>query len=228
MLQLIDIAVGAGEKTLLAGLGVDLAPGELLALRGPSGCGKTTLLRAINGLSDPTAGTVHLDGESPDGIGWPAYRRRVILVGQRPVLREGTVLSNLERPFSYHAAGGVFPRERCLELLQCLGFTAGHFTQEARSLSEGEQQRISLVRALLLEPQVLLLDEPTSALDEAVVGRVESLIRDEALKRSLSALIVTHDRSQAERWCDRTIDLVPYLAQDTSSTQAQDGTGDSA
>jgi ABC-type iron transport system FetAB ATPase subunit len=221
MLQLIDIAVGAGEKTLLAGLGVDLAPGELLALRGPSGCGKTTLLRAINGLSDPLAGTVQLDGESPDGIGWPAYRRQVALVGQRPVLLEGSVLSNLERPFSYHSAGSVFPHERCLDLLQSLGFTAGHLKQEARSLSEGEQQRISLVRVLLIEPQVLLLDEPTSALDEKAVERVESLIRDETLKNGLAALVVTHDRSQADRWCDRTIDLVPYLTQHTV-----DGTGD--
>ena len=220
MLQLTDIAVEAGGKALLAGLGIDLAPGELLALRGPSGCGKTTLLRAINGLSDALAGTVRLDGEAPADIGWPVFRRRVILVEQRAVLLEGSVRTNLERPFGYHSAGDGFPHERSLELLQRLGLTGDHLNQEARSLSEGEQQRVSLVRALLVDPSVLLLDEPTSALDESTVTRVEALIRDEAERRGLSALIVTHDRIQAERWCHRTIDLLPYLTRHVDGVSA--------
>ena len=220
MLHLTDIAVEAGGKALLAGLGIDLAPGDLLALRGPSGCGKTTLLRAINGLSDALAGTVRLDGEAPADIGWPVFRRRVILVEQRAVLLEGSVRTNLERPFGYHSAGDGFPHERSLELLQRLGLTGDHLNQEARSLSEGEQQRVSLVRALLLDPSVLLLDEPTSALDESTVTRVEALIRDEAERRGLSALIVTHDRIQAERWCHRTIDLLPYLTRHVDGVSA--------
>jgi ABC-type iron transport system FetAB ATPase subunit len=220
MLQVTDIAVEAGGKTLLAGLGIDLAPGELLALRGPSGCGKTTLLRTINGLSDALAGTVRLDGEAPAAIGWPVFRRRVLLVEQRAVLLEGSVRANLERPFDYLSASDVFPHERSLELLQRLGLTGDHLNQEARSLSEGEQQRVSLVRALLVNPSVLLLDEPTSALDENTVKRVEALIRDEAERCGLSALIVTHDRIQAGRWCQRTLDLLPYLMPHTDGVSA--------
>jgi putative ABC transport system ATP-binding protein len=196
---------------LIEDLSVELAPGELVALTGPSGCGKTTLLNVVAGLRDAVGGEVRLLGRTPAEIGWPLWRRQVSLVPQTPVLFEGTVAANLARPFAYRTSRGSFPRERAVELLERLGLGDGRMEQEARSLSLGQQQRIGLLRSLLVEPAVLLLDEPTSALDESAAQAVEDLLREEARERGLAALVVTHLAGQVESLCARRIDLSPFL-----------------
>jgi ABC-type iron transport system FetAB ATPase subunit len=218
VLRLRGIAVAAAGRTLLRGIDLSLAAGERVALRGPSGSGKTTLLRTINGLIDPTAGEVELDGNCPGDLLYPCYRRRTILVGQRPVLLAGTVRANLQRPFQFKTTTEVFPASRATELLMQLGLNDQLLDQEARSLSEGEQQRVCLARALLLAPQVLLLDEPTSALDEEAVDAVERIVTAETDRRGLAALIVTHNREQSERWCHRSFPLDPHLVDAKEST----------
>lgn len=208
LLRIEHLSVAAGDRTLLAEFDLTLAAGEFVALSGPSGSGKTTLLRSICGLIDPSGGEIRFRGEHPDTIGWPAFRREVVLVDQRPVLCDDTVRANLARPFGYRSAGSTsFPAQAAERLLERFGLDRGLMSQAARSLSEGEQQRVSLVRALLLDPPVLLLDEPTSALDEESVSLVEGALVGQARRRGLAALIVTHDRLQAERLCDRTVEL---------------------
>jgi putative ABC transport system ATP-binding protein len=206
-LRLQQLAVAAGDIRLLENIDFELHAGELVALTGPSGCGKTTLLRAICGLEDPAAGQVLLRGRLAEAIGWPQFRRSVVLVEQRPVLFDTSVEANLRRPFTYRACGSPFPAERAQALLHRLGIGAHRLRQNARSLSVGQQQRLCLIRALLLDPLVLLLDEPTSALDRDAVADVEDLIREQAEQRGLAALIVTHDRAQADGWCHRRFDL---------------------
>lgn len=224
-LRVQGLAVTAGEQALVAGLSLDVRTGEIVALVGPSGSGKTTALRSIAGLIQPAAGTVHVAGRSGDEIGWPAFRRRVVLLDQRPVLLEGTVRQNLARPFAYRTARGVFPGERARDLLIRVGVEPERIDQEARSLSVGQQQRVCLVRALLVEPEVLLMDEPTSALDAASVRAVEGLIAQHAGEHGLACLAVTHDLGQVERWCSRAIDLQAYRppgappAQSSSTTK---------
>jgi ABC-type iron transport system FetAB ATPase subunit len=210
-LRLRAVAVATGGRKLLSGIDLDLSAGERVALRGPSGCGKTTLLRAITGLVDPVAGEVETAGHRPGDPTWPLYRRRTILVEQRPVLLLGTVRENLARPFLYHTADSPFPVDRAIALLSRMQLVPVHLDQEARSLSQGEQQRVCLARALLLQPQVLLLDEPTSALDEDALAAVEDVVREESDRRALAALIITHTRAQADRWCHRIFDLLPYI-----------------
>ncbi len=215
LLELRDLAVAAGGNMLLRDLGVRLGVGERVGLIGPSGCGKTTLLRAVAHLEDPAAGEVRLEGRAPEEVGWPAFRRRVMLIQQRPVLLPGTVGENLRRPFAYHAAGGrQFPRDRATDLLERLRLGAGRMDQPGESLSEGQQQRVCLIRALLCEPEVLLLDEPTSALDADAVNLVEALLAEEIDRRSLACMVVTHDRAQVERWCDRSVDLASCMPED--------------
>jgi ABC-type iron transport system FetAB ATPase subunit len=211
VLRLNDLAVAADGRDLLTGVDLELHAGERVAVRGPSGCGKTSLLRAVTGLSDPSAGSVELVGRCPDDLRWPCYRRRTVLVEQQPVLLSGTVRENLARPFSYKTATTVFDPNRAAASLAGFGLDDAYLEKEARSLSVGEQQRVCLCRALLLEPQVLLLDEPTSALDETNVARVEQVISEEVERRGLAALIVTHNREQAERWCHRSFDLAPHM-----------------
>lgn len=211
VLELRDLAVKAGGRVILRGIGITLLRGETVALCGPSGCGKTSLLRAVSGLDEAASGTVTLAGASPEETGWPAFRRRVVLVDQRPVLLPGSVRDNLMVPFTYRSAGGTaFPERDASDLLDAFGVFGERMAQEARTLSQGQQQRVCLARAFLLKPDVLLLDEPTSALDPEAVQSVERTLAGETRKRGLSALVVTHDRAQAARLCDRSVDLSAY------------------
>ncbi|MBN2309727.1 MAG: ATP-binding cassette domain-containing protein [Candidatus Hydrogenedentes bacterium] len=212
LLTVKDATVGAGPVCLFEGVSLALVPGELVALKGPSGCGKTTLLRSVAGLIDLVRGEVRLEGRAPEEMGWPAFRRRVLLVHQQPVLLRGTVRENLERPFQYRAADGEFPEARVSALFEQLRLTPEHMRRDVRNLSVGEQQRVCLVRALILEPAVFLFDEPTSALDEEATASAEGLIRDEVARRGAGALVASHDPVQPARLCRRALDLPSFAS----------------
>jgi ABC-type proline/glycine betaine transport system ATPase subunit len=134
--------------------------GSITAVVGPSGAGKSTLLRAINRLIEPTAGEVYLDGEPTSGMDPLDLRRRVGMVFQLPALFGATV----EEATLYGArlAGKDADAGRLLEMA---GLDASFKDKAPQALSVGEQQRVSIARALALEPEALLMDEPTSALD---------------------------------------------------------------
>ena len=200
-----DLAVRAGEIVIQRKISLELHPGELVAVTGPSGSGKTTLLRTIAGLQDPADGTIELGGREPAAWGWPAFRRKVVLVSQQPALFDQTVADNLRRPFEYRSSQSTFPAERAREMLDRLDVGADRMEQGAKTLSIGQQQRISLIRALLLEPAMVCLDEPTSALDPDSTDLVEKLISEESSRRGLAALIVTHNEQQVTRWCRRRL-----------------------
>ncbi len=209
-LSLRGLAVAPGGAPLLSGLDLDLQPGELVGLRGPSGSGKTSLLRVVCGLDDPADGAVTLDGETGDDLGWPCFRRAVSLVAQEPLLPAGTVGEALARPFAFRSCSELeFDPARAASTLAELFESPPDLDSDAGILSVGERQRVALARALLLDARVLLLDEPTSALDPAAAGQVETAVRLRA-RGGLAALVVSHDPAQAERWCDRTVDLAPY------------------
>lgn len=209
-LEIRGMAVAAGGRDLLEGVDLTLAPGEARALAGPSGCGKSTLLRAVAGLDDPRAGSLHLAGRAPAQWGWPEYRRRVVLSFQKPVFLEASLETNLRRPFLYHHAPGDYPEGRARELAERLGLAEIWHAPDARRLSQGEQQRLALIRALLLEPEVLLLDEPTSALDNAAAAAVEALLLEERSRRGMALLMASHDPAQAGRMEAPVLDLAAH------------------
>jgi putative ABC transport system ATP-binding protein len=208
MLAITDLTVRTGGRDLLRGFSLDLAAGEMVALRGPSGAGKTSLLRTVAMLQDPGAGRVALDGREPADLGWPAWRRRVALVAQAPAIFPGTVRANLHRPFGWDGRHGAPPADDHLRaLLDRLRLADVALDADAERLSIGQQQRVCLVRTLLTAPDVLLLDEPTSALDPDSADAVETAVREAVAARRGGALVVSHDPVRAARWCDRVVDL---------------------
>ncbi|HEY0074619.1 MAG TPA: ATP-binding cassette domain-containing protein [Abditibacteriaceae bacterium] len=209
LLELREVAVGAGGKILLRGVNLRLERGEIVGICGASGCGKTSLLRIMAGLDDALSGTVFLEKLTPDNWTYPLFRRRVIYIEQRPILFDGTIEENLRRPFCYRSTTHAFASERAAQLLKQLQLPHDQ-SQNARTLSQGQQQRLAIIRALLLQPTVLLLDEPTSALDSEAAHNVETLLQAE-VQNGLAILMVTHDRAQAARLCHRICETGDWL-----------------
>jgi putative ABC transport system ATP-binding protein len=169
---------------------------------GPSGVGKSTLLRLLNRLADPSAGTVRYRGRDVREVDVLALRREVGLVPQLPALLEGTVADNV--------AYGPQLAKRTADVdesLRLAGLDSAFGPRRADELSVGEQQRVMLARTLALAPSVLLLDEPTSALDDASKTAIEATLRDLRDRLGLCFVLVTHDRDQAARLTDRVFVL---------------------
>jgi putative ABC transport system ATP-binding protein len=174
--------------------------GRITSVVGPSGSGKSTLLRAINRLIEPTAGEVYLDGEPTGGMDPLLLRRRVGMVFQLPALFGASV----DEAILYGArlAGRGVDADRLLEMV---GLDASLGARDPQSLSVGQQQRVSLARALALEPEVLLMDEPTSALDEAARRTIEELIQELNSSLGLTVVVVSHHLDQVERLADHVV-----------------------
>jgi ABC-type methionine transport system ATPase subunit len=189
-----------GEAEILRGVDAEVPDGRITAVVGPSGAGKSTFLRAVNRLIEPTAGEVYLDGQPTAGMDLLELRRRVGMVFQLPALFGQSV----EDAILYGArlAGRNADATRLLEMV---GLDRSLAAREPENLSVGQQQRVSIARALALEPEVLLMDEPTSALDEAARRRVEDLARGLNARLGLTMVFVSHDLAQVERVAHRVV-----------------------
>jgi putative ABC transport system ATP-binding protein len=183
--------------TILNDVSFSLERGRGLTIVGPSGSGKSTLLRCLNRLVEPTSGTVKFNGRDVRTLDPRELRRRVALVMQMPVLFEGTVKENLRiRPAD---APGDFSEARLRRALAEVGLEPDRLEQDATTLSGGEKQRVTIARALLRDPQVLLLDEPTSALDPPNALHVVAAIARLRTTRQLSIVAVTHQPDLVRR-----------------------------
>jgi putative ABC transport system ATP-binding protein len=189
-------------KTILSDISFDVANDDLLGIVGASGSGKSSLLRLLNRLDEPSSGVVYVDGLDYRQLLPRELRRRVGMVTQRPFLFPGDVASNLR--FGPAQRGESVPDDEISRLLERVGLP-GFSAREVSVLSGGEQQRVSLARALANRPEVLLLDEPTSALDENSKLGIEELITSLVRDHGLTCVMVTHDRQQARRMCNRVI-----------------------
>jgi ABC-type methionine transport system ATPase subunit len=181
---------GQPAATILTDISVDVERGGALTLVGPSGSGKSSLLRCLNRLEEPTGGVVRFAGRSIIEIDPRELRRRAALVLQTPVLFEGTVRDNL----LVHAPDTTLDvsQTRLREALMEVGLDVALLDRDAAMLSGGERQRVTIARALLRDPQALLLDEPTSALDPPNAMLVVEAICRLRDSRGLTIVAVTH------------------------------------
>jgi putative ABC transport system ATP-binding protein len=203
LFELEDVTATRGGRVVFEHVTAVLLDGAT-GIVGPSGVGKSTLLRLLNRLADPAAGTIRYRGRDLRKDDVLALRRDVGLVPQLPALLEGTVADNvLYGPRLARRAADV------ARSLRLAGLDPSFATRHAAALSVGEQQRVMIARVLALEPSVLLLDEPTSALDEAATAAIETTLRDLRDRLGLSFVLVTHDLRQARRLAERVHVLEP-------------------
>ena len=193
----------AGEAEILRGVTFAVQAGEVFSVVGPSGAGKSTLLRTINRLLEPTAGNIFLDGAPIEEINPLELRRRIGMVFQLPALFGDTVEDTVL--YGVRLTG---KRADVEHLLGLAGLAPSLASRNPQSLSVGQQQRVSIARALALEPEVLLMDEPTSALDQAARQRIEDLIGQLNKELGLTTVVVSHALDQVERLADRVVLLV--------------------
>jgi peptide/nickel transport system ATP-binding protein len=205
-LQVKNLRVSYGGFVAVADSSFEVLPGESFGIVGESGSGKSTVLRAICGLA-PMTGTVKLLGTSGAGLpnpGSKAFRRLVQMVFQDPygsLHPRHTVDRILAEPLAIHGLDDEQSRiERALDEV---GLGSGFRFRYPHQLSGGQRQRIAVARALILEPQILLLDEPTSALDASVQAEVLNLLEDLRQKRGLSFIMVSHDLAVVTHLCER-------------------------
>jgi putative ABC transport system ATP-binding protein len=199
---------GAGRVEALAGIDLDVAPGEFLALTGPSGSGKSTLLHLIAGLDEPDGGLVWVGGTDLAGLdedGRALMRREKIgIVFQSfNLLDVFTAEENVALPLALAGCPSRAASLRSAAALDRVGL--GHRrAHRPAELSGGEQQRVAVARALVIEPVLLLADEPTGSLDSDAAARVIDLLRGLADERRRAIVLVTHDPAQAAR-ADREV-----------------------
>ena len=186
------------------------AAGETLAVMGPSGAGKSTLLGAIAGFAPLTAGAVRLGGRTVQdaaGVDVPPRERGVILLGQQARLFPHlSARDNIVFGLRAHGMRRADARVRADAWLERVGLPGLGDRRPAR-LSGGQQQRVALARALAVSPRVLLLDEPLTSLDPATADGIRSLLSDELAATGTTAVLATHDATDARALADRLIVL---------------------
>lgn len=221
MIEIRDLTKSYGKLQVLKGITTTIREGEKIAVIGPSGGGKSTFLRCLNCLEQPTSGTILFEGKdltSPD-TDLNQSREHIGMVFQQfNLFNNKTVLQNIMMApvhLKTKRAGGLFAKrevkkqiiaeaqEKAIELLRRIGLE-DKANAYPSTLSGGQKQRIAIVRALAMNPKVMLFDEPTSALDPEMVGEVLDLIKELA-DEGMTMVIVTHEMGFAREVADRIL-----------------------
>jgi len=200
----------AGGVQAVRGVSLEARPGEILGLVGESGSGKSTLGRLMSGLYRPDQGRVLFGGRDMGGYkraDWKRFRRRVQIMFQDPVSSLNPRLTAayiIEEGLKIHGLGGPEERRaRLASLLEEVGLPADSKTRYAHEFSGGQRQRLSLARALSLDPEILIADEPVSALDVSIQAQIINLLMDLRQRRGLTLILISHDLPLVRIMADR-------------------------
>jgi ABC-type polar amino acid transport system ATPase subunit len=196
-----------GTVHALDGCDLDIHKGEVVAIIGPSGSGKSTLLRSLNMLEEPTSGAIFFDGVdlADKSVDINLHRQKMGMVFQHfNLFPHKTVLQNITlAPVTLKKKTPAEAETQARALLERIGLS-DKANEYPNMLSGGQKQRIAIVRALAMDPEVMLFDEPTSALDPEMVGEVLDLMRDLA-KDGMTMAVVTHEMGFAREVADRVV-----------------------
>ena len=196
-----------GTVHALDGCSLDIHKGEVVAIIGPSGSGKSTLLRSLNLLEEPTSGAIFFDGVdlASKSVNIDQHRQKMGMVFQHfNLFPHKTVLQNITlAPVTLKKKTAAEAETQARALLERIGLS-DKADEYPNMLSGGQKQRIAIVRALAMDPEVMLFDEPTSALDPEMVGEVLDLMRDLA-KDGMTMAVVTHEMGFAREVADRVV-----------------------
>jgi len=194
-----------GSNKVLNGIDFDLFEGEKVVVLGPSGSGKSTFLRCINRLEEPTSGEISFENTVISDKNIQEMRAKIGMVFQHfNLINNLTVMENLTlAPVKLHRMSADEAEKKARELLRHIGLISKAEAYPA-SLSGGQKQRVAIVRALMMEPKVLLFDEPTSALDPESIGDVLDLIH-EVVDKGMTTIIVTHEMNFAKEIASRIV-----------------------
>ncbi|WP_198666671.1 ABC transporter ATP-binding protein [Marinomonas shanghaiensis] len=214
LIELNDVSIshvqGSERNTVVHNVNLTVKAGECFGLVGPSGCGKSTLLWVLAGLNPHWSGSINMLGQplSAGKVFTGDLRRRVQMVFQDPYAslhpkhRLRRALSEPLRLLGYQDID-----DRLSEGFKQVGLAENMIDRYPHQLSGGQRQRVAIIRALLLEPKLLLLDEPTSALDMSVQAEILNLLNDLKAKRDLTMVMVSHDPDVVDYMCDHAVTM---------------------
>ncbi|MCS5629824.1 MAG: ABC transporter ATP-binding protein [Pirellulaceae bacterium] len=191
-----DLSMQYGDATVLDSVSCNIPAGQWVSIVGPSGCGKSTLLRCVAGLTDPTTGTVQLEGKQP------------AFVFQDPTLLPWrSAAGNIQLPLELEKQSTESRSDRVLQVAQLVGLEAADIDKYPRELSGGMRMRVSIARALVMNPNALLLDEPFAALDEILRQQLNQELLHIWQTQQMTVLFVTHNVAEAVYLSQRVLVL---------------------
>ena len=225
-----DYKSGDGVVHALKGINLEFRRTEFVSILGHSGCGKTTMLNIIGGLDRYTDGDMSIDGVSTKkykDVDWDTYRNiRIGFVFQSyNLIQHLTILDNVAMAMTLSGVGLAERKRRAEEALRIVGLE-GQMKKLPNQLSGGQMQRVSIARAIVNNPEIILADEPTGALDSATSVQIMELLKE--ISRTKLVIMVTHNRELAEQYSTRIVsvkdgeivgDTMPYDGSDESSTE---------
>ncbi len=221
IIQVEDLVKDFGDLHVLKGINEVIHQGEVVSIIGPSGSGKSTFIRCLNLLEKPTSGKIIVEGVdiNSKGVNLDLHRQKIGMVFQHfnvfphlTVLQNITIAPTLEKKISKEEAN-----KKAIELLKMVGLEDKK-DEYPRKLSGGQKQRLAIVRALAMEPDVMLFDEPTSALDPEMVKEVLNVIKKLA-DDGMTCVIVTHEMAFAKSISDRVIFMDDGIIQESGTPQ---------
>ena len=207
MIKVENLHKSFGELEVLKGVSEHIKKGEVVSVIGASGSGKSTFLRCLNMLEEPQSGSIIFEGVdiTQEKVNIDKHRQKMGMIFQHfNVFPHMTVIENITMaPMLIKKKSKEEAEEQALKLLELVGL-ADKRDEYPRRLSGGQKQRLAIVRALAMEPDVMLFDEPTSALDPEMVGEVLQVIKN-LVKDGMTAVIVTHEMGFAKEVSDRVL-----------------------